>query len=53
MLGSKIKKHLRGSTSVKTLGSHTDRGPIGFGQYDDLGEYCDPHAASSVFLIII
>ena len=22
------------------------------GQYDSLGEYCDPHTASSVFLIL-
>ena len=25
---------------------------MGLGQYDSLGEYCDPHTASSVFLII-
>ena len=29
------------------------RGPMGVGQYDSLGEYCGPHTASSVFLIII
>ena len=27
--------------------------PKGLGQYDDLGEYCGSHTASSVFLIII
>ena len=32
-----------------TLGHHTDHGPVGLGQYDSLGEYCDPHTASSVF----
>ena len=26
---------------------------MGLGQYDGLGEYCDPHTASSVFLILI
>ena len=35
------------------LGHHTDRGPIGLGQYDSLGEYCNPHTASSVFLILL
>ena len=29
----------------------TDRSHPGLGQYDGLGEYCDPHTASSVFLI--
>ena len=32
---------------------HTDHGPTGLGQYDGLGEYCCPHTAPSVFLIII
>ena len=35
------------------LGHHTDRGPMGLGQYDGLGEYCGPHTASSVFLILL
>ena len=35
------------------LGHHTDRSPVGLGQYDSRGEYCDPHTASSVFLILI
>ena len=35
------------------LGHHTDRGPMGLGQYNSLGEYCDPHTASSVFLILV
>ena len=26
---------------------------MGLGQYDSLGEYCGPHTASSVFLILI
>ena len=26
---------------------------MGLGQYDNLGEYCGPHTASSVFLILI
>ena len=26
---------------------------MGLGQYDDLGEYCFPHTASSVFLILV
>ena len=30
----------------------TDRNPMGLGQYDNLEEYCDPHTASSVFLIL-
>ena len=36
-----------------TLGHHTDCGPMGLGQYNSLGEYCGPHTASSVFLILI
>ena len=32
---------------------HTDGGPKDLGQYDSPGEYCDPHTASSVFLILI
>ena len=35
------------------LGHHTDHGPMGLGQYNSLGEYYDPHTASSVFLILI
>ena len=35
------------------LGHPTDRGPVGLGQYDSLGEYCGPHTASSVFLIVL
>ena len=27
--------------------------PMGLGQYDSLGEYCGPHTASSVFLILV
>ena len=33
--------------------SHTDRGPVGLGQYDGPGEYCGPHTAPSVFLILV
>ena len=35
------------------LGYHTDHSPMGLGQYNSLGEYCGPHTASSVFLILI
>ena len=31
-----------------SLGYHTDRGPMGLGQYNSLGEYCGPHTASAV-----
>ena len=48
-MGSKNKKHLRGSTHVH----HADHGPMGLGQYNSLGEYCDPHTASSVFLVLV
>ena len=41
---------IRGNTP---LGHHTDRGPMGLGQYNSLGEYCGPHTASSEFLILI
>ena len=43
--------------SVKCQG--ISRGPVcgnhamGLGQYNSLGEYCGPHTASSVFLILI
>ena len=33
------------------LANYTDWGPLGLGQYDGLGEYCDPSTASSMFLI--
>ena len=26
---------------------------MGLGQYNSLGEYCDPHTASTVFLILV
>ena len=32
---------------------YTDCGPVGLGQYNSLGKYCDPHTASSMFLILI
>ena len=35
------------------INHHTDRGPMGLSQYNSLEEYCDPHTASSVFLIVI
>ena len=35
------------------LGHNSDRGPMDLGQYDCLGEYCGPHTASSVFLILV
>ena len=34
---------------LSTYGHHTDRGHMGLGQYNSLGEYCGPHTA--VFLI--
>ena len=34
-------------------GHYTDRCPTGLGQYNGLGEYCGPHTASSVFLILV
>ena len=34
------------------LGYYTDRGPMGLGQYNSLGEYCGPYTAFSVFLIL-
>ena len=35
------------------FGHDTDHGPTGRGQYNSLGEYCGPHTAFSVFLILI
>ena len=35
------------------LGHYTDCSPMGLGQYNGLGEYCSPHTASSVFLILL
>ena len=35
------------------LSHHTDCGPMGLGQYNSLGEYCGPHTALSVFLILV
>ena len=35
-----------------TLCHHTDRSPMGLGQYNSYGEYCGPHTAYSVFLIL-
>ena len=39
------------------IGHHTDRSPMGLSQYkapdNSIGEYCDPHTASSVFLILV
>ena len=52
-LGSKNKKHLRGSTHNTPLGHHTDRGPMGLGQYNSLGEYCGLSTASEVFLLLL
>ena len=52
-LGSKNKKHLRGSTQAKMhpLALILTLAPTGLGQYNSLGKYCGPHTASSVFLI--
>ena len=35
------------------LGHNTDRDPMGLGQYNSLGKYCEPHTASPVFLILL
>ena len=35
------------------LGHHTKRGTMDLGQYNNLGEYCRPHTASEVFLVLI
>ena len=53
-VGSKNKKHLRGSIQATySLRQLNDSCPTGFGQYNSLGEYCIPHTASSVFLMLI
>ena len=36
-----------------TPGYYTDRGSMGLGQYNILGDYCDPNTAPSVFLILL
>ena len=47
-------KHLRGRTQVTILPlAIILSSPMGLGQYNSLGEYCDPHTASPVFLIIV
>ena len=35
------------------FGHYTDSSPMGLGQYNSLGEYCDPYTTFSVFLILI
>ena len=35
------------------LGHHTDHGRLGLGQYNSHGEYCNPHTALYVFLILV
>ena len=35
------------------LGHHTERGPMGLGQYNSIGKYCGSHTASSVFLKLL
>ena len=53
-VGSKNKKHLRGSIQATYSPRQlNDSCPTGFGQYNSLGEYCIPHTASSVFLMLI
>ena len=34
------------------LGHHTDRGPMGLGEYNSLGKYCGPHTSSSVYILL-
>ena len=45
--------HRRQYPGHTPLCHYTDRGPMDLGQYDNLEEYCGPHNASSVFLILI
>ena len=35
------------------LGHHTESGSMCLGQYKSLGEYCGPHTASEVFLVLV
>ena len=35
------------------VNDNNNRGPKALGQCDSLGEYCGPHAASEVFLILL
>ena len=35
------------------LGHHTGCSPMGLGQYEGIGEYCSPHTASFVFLMLV
>ena len=39
--------------SQYSLCHHTDHAAVGLGQYDNLGEYRDPHTVSSLFLILV
>ena len=41
------------SVSNAPLGPDTDCGPVGLGWYVSLGEYCGPHTASSLFLMLV
>ena len=41
------------NTSEAVFRSQYTRGAMGLGQYNSLGEYCGPHTASSVFLILV
>ena len=50
----KMRKPQRQYSGHNTpLGHHTNRGPMGLGQYNSLGEYCRLSTASSVFRILI
>ena len=44
-------KNLRGTRATKL--PLTIFFLVGLGQYDSLGEYCSPHIASCVFLVLI
>ena len=52
---SKNKKHLRGSTqaTIHPLAIILPLSSMGLGQYNSIGEYCDPQTASCVFLTFI
>ena len=47
------QRQYSGRNTCTPIGHHTDRDPMGLGQYNSLGRYCDPHTASSVSYINI
>ena len=53
ILDYKERNHPVTGLSEITLGHHTDRGPMGLGQYNSLRECCGLSTASEVFLILV